>query len=186
MGRHQRTDVSQGNTMEQYTTVVPTPQRDTRLAGSEDGQSGLLPAEELSQAEILAAIQGSRVALEGNIETVAVKMNLLRADLRKVSDKVKVAKGSIVELQAEVETLRGTGQATGTSGVVNRASGADGSDWRNREGERTVSMDQGVVDVPPPRIEIQQDRTMAVVPDGLVAGTGAGTDLDSLSTSVQS
>ncbi|KAJ1105911.1 hypothetical protein NDU88_003314 [Pleurodeles waltl] len=106
MGRHQRTDVSQGNTMEQYTTVVPTPQRDTRLAGSEDGQSGLLPAEELWQAEILAAIQGSRVALEGNIETVAVKVNLLRADLRKVSDKVKVAKGSIVELQVEVGTLR--------------------------------------------------------------------------------
>ncbi|KAJ1130474.1 hypothetical protein NDU88_008826 [Pleurodeles waltl] len=104
MGRHQKTDVSQGNTMEQYTTAVPTPQRVTRVAGSGDGQSGLLPVEEPSRADILSAIQGSRVALEGKIETVEV--NLLRADLRKVSDKVKVAEGSIVELQAEVETLR--------------------------------------------------------------------------------
>ncbi|KAJ1153865.1 hypothetical protein NDU88_006623 [Pleurodeles waltl] len=79
------------------------------------------------------------------------------------------------------------GRPTGTSGVVNRHSGADRFDWRNREGERTmVSIDQGVVDVPAPLIEIQQDGTMAVVPDGSVAGTDAGLDLDSLSTSVQS
>ncbi|KAJ1170305.1 hypothetical protein NDU88_002183 [Pleurodeles waltl] len=75
------------------------------------------------------------------------------------------------------------GRPAGTSGVVNRASRAGGSDWRNREGERTaVSMDQGVVDVPAPQIEIQQDGAMAVVPTGSVAGTGAGLDLDSLST----
>ncbi|KAJ1171573.1 hypothetical protein NDU88_003434 [Pleurodeles waltl] len=87
-----RTDVLQGNTMEQYTTV----------GGTEEGQSGTMPAEEPSRAKILAAIQGSRVALEGKIETLAVEVNLLRADLRKVSDKVKVAEGSIVELQMEV------------------------------------------------------------------------------------
>ncbi|KAJ1184807.1 hypothetical protein NDU88_001609 [Pleurodeles waltl] len=58
------------------------------------------------RAEILMAIQGSRVALEGKIETVAVEVNLLRADLQKVSDKVKVAEGSIVELQTEVGALR--------------------------------------------------------------------------------
>ncbi|KAJ1150786.1 hypothetical protein NDU88_003575 [Pleurodeles waltl] len=103
---HWKPDVSQGNTMEQYTTAVPTLQGVTRVAGSDDGQSGLLPVEEPSLVEILAAIQGSRVALEGKIETVAVEVNLLRADLRKVSDKVKVAEGSIVELQAEVGTLR--------------------------------------------------------------------------------
>ncbi|KAJ1087705.1 hypothetical protein NDU88_000870 [Pleurodeles waltl] len=58
------------------------------------------------------------------------------------------------------------GKPTGARRVVNRASGADGSDWQNREGERTVdSMDQGVVDVPASRVEIQQDGTMAVVPD---------------------
>ncbi|KAJ1107873.1 hypothetical protein NDU88_005260 [Pleurodeles waltl] len=79
------------------------------------------------------------------------------------------------------------GRLTGAHGVVNRASGADRSDWRNREGERTMdSMDQGVVDVPAPRVEIQQDGTMAVVPDESVAGTGARPDLDSLASSMQS
>ncbi|KAJ1174945.1 hypothetical protein NDU88_000236 [Pleurodeles waltl] len=67
-----------------------------------------------------------------------------------------------------------------------RASAADSSDWQNREGEQTeTSMDQGAVDVPAPRIEIQQDGTMAVVPAGSVVGSGVGLDLDSLSTSVQ-
>ncbi|KAJ1114893.1 hypothetical protein NDU88_003123 [Pleurodeles waltl] len=142
--------------------------------GLDDGQSGLLPVEEPSQVEILAAIQGSRVALEGKIETVVVEVNLLRADLRKVSDKVKVAEGSIVELQLEVLSggrshffeqpekfwrwlemwdKRALGKPTGARRVVNRASGADGSDWRKREGERTAdSMDQGVVEVPAPRV----------------------------------
>ncbi|KAJ1087706.1 hypothetical protein NDU88_000871 [Pleurodeles waltl] len=105
MGRHRKTDVSQGNTMEQYTTAKAAQQRVTRVAGSDDGQSGLLPVEEPSGAEILPAIQGSRVALEGKIEMVAVEVNLLRADLRKFSDKVKVAEGSIVELWAEVGIL---------------------------------------------------------------------------------
>ncbi|KAJ1131740.1 hypothetical protein NDU88_010073 [Pleurodeles waltl] len=58
------------------------------------------------------------------------------------------------------------GRPTGARGVVNRTSGADGSDWWNHEGERTTDFkDQGVVDVPGPRVEIQQDGTMAVVPD---------------------
>ncbi|KAJ1116278.1 hypothetical protein NDU88_004494 [Pleurodeles waltl] len=98
--RHRRTDVSQGNTMEQYTIIVPRLQRVTRLGGSDDSQSGLLPAEGPLRAEILAAIQGSRVALEGKIETVAVEVNLIMAYLRKVSNKTKVG------LQVEVGSLR--------------------------------------------------------------------------------
>ncbi|KAJ1131657.1 hypothetical protein NDU88_009992 [Pleurodeles waltl] len=61
--------------------------------------------EEPLRAELLAAIRGSRVAFEGKIETVAVEVNLLQADLWKVSDKVKVAEGSILELQTEVGAL---------------------------------------------------------------------------------
>ncbi|KAJ1127535.1 hypothetical protein NDU88_005934 [Pleurodeles waltl] len=57
-------------------------------------------------ADELAAIQGTQVALEGKIESIALEVNLLRADHRKVSDKVKVAEGSIAELQSEVGTLR--------------------------------------------------------------------------------
>ncbi|KAJ1171707.1 hypothetical protein NDU88_003565 [Pleurodeles waltl] len=78
------------------------------------------------------------------------------------------------------------GKPPGVRRVVNRASWADGSDWRNCEGERTAdSMDQGVVDVPAPRVEIQQDGTMAVVPDESVAGTGAGSDMVSSAPSMQ-
>ncbi|KAJ1218738.1 hypothetical protein NDU88_006315 [Pleurodeles waltl] len=55
----------------------------------------------------------------GKTETVAVEVNLLRADLCKVSDKVKVAKGSIVDLQAEVGTLRKQmAQVTSTVGTL--------------------------------------------------------------------
>ncbi|KAJ1217719.1 hypothetical protein NDU88_005310 [Pleurodeles waltl] len=92
MGHHKRTGASQGNTMEQYTTPVVLPQRVARL-------------------------EGSRVALEGKRETVAVEVNLLRADLRKVSNKVKLAEGSIAALQTEVRTLRKQMvQATSTVG----------------------------------------------------------------------
>ncbi|KAJ1154192.1 hypothetical protein NDU88_006946 [Pleurodeles waltl] len=72
MGRHKRTDASQGNTMEQYTTPVILPQRVARL-----GVSGDAVGTPLNTEELLTAIQGSPVALEGKIETVAVEVNLL-------------------------------------------------------------------------------------------------------------
>ncbi|KAJ1188518.1 hypothetical protein NDU88_005279 [Pleurodeles waltl] len=43
MGRHRKTDVSQGNTMEQYTTAMAVQQCVTRAAGLDDGQSRFLP-----------------------------------------------------------------------------------------------------------------------------------------------
>ncbi|KAJ1207952.1 hypothetical protein NDU88_003342 [Pleurodeles waltl] len=185
MGRHRRTDVLQGNTMEQYTTVVPTPQRATWLGGSDKGQSRLMPAEELSQAEILAAIQGSRVALEGKIETVAVEVNLLRADLRKVSDKVRVAEFTIMELQMEMGTVP-LGRPAGASGGAERASRADGPNWQTREGGLTEdTMTQGSVEDPALRIEILQDGTMAVAPSGSVDGFGERLELYSLLASAQ-
>ncbi|KAJ1139436.1 hypothetical protein NDU88_005808 [Pleurodeles waltl] len=76
------------------------------LGGPEDALGGPRTAGEPSRVERFAAIQGSRVALEGKIGTVAVEVNLLRMDLRRVSEKVKVVEGSIVELQAEVGSLR--------------------------------------------------------------------------------
>ncbi|KAJ1213702.1 hypothetical protein NDU88_001334 [Pleurodeles waltl] len=117
MGHHNRTDASQGNSMEQYTTTVVLPQRAARLEVSGDTAGMPLNTEQPSIAELLAAIQGSWVALESKIETVAVEVNRLRADLRKVSDKVKVAEGSITELQSEVGMLRKQMvQATSTVG----------------------------------------------------------------------
>ncbi|KAJ1218103.1 hypothetical protein NDU88_005688 [Pleurodeles waltl] len=72
---------SQGNTMEQYTTTVHLLQRQTCVGGPRDVLSVPVTVEEPSRAELIAAIQGSRVAIEGKIVTVAVEVNLLRADL---------------------------------------------------------------------------------------------------------
>ncbi|KAJ1150133.1 hypothetical protein NDU88_002931 [Pleurodeles waltl] len=122
--------------------------------------------EEPSQAEILAAIQGSRVALEGTKETVAVEVNLLRADLRKVSAKVKVVGDSIMELQTEqpeevwrwLEMWDKTApdSLAGTGGVAHRASRADGPDWRIRgAGLSEDAVARGLAEDPALRIEIQ-------------------------------
>ncbi|KAJ1194187.1 hypothetical protein NDU88_003482 [Pleurodeles waltl] len=117
MGRHRGTEASWGNTMEQYTTPVAPLQRQARSEVSGDVADAPSSAGEPSRKELLAAIQGSRVALEGKIETFALEVNLLRADLRKVSNKVKAAEGSIAELQSEVGTLRTQmAQATSTVG----------------------------------------------------------------------
>ncbi|KAJ1109719.1 hypothetical protein NDU88_007079 [Pleurodeles waltl] len=79
----------------------PLPRHQTHMGGP--GEALVMPAtaEEPLCTELLAANQGARVAQEGNIEMVAVEVNLLRTDLGKVSDKVKVAEGSIVDLQTQ-------------------------------------------------------------------------------------
>ncbi|KAJ1117805.1 hypothetical protein NDU88_006001 [Pleurodeles waltl] len=142
-----------------------------------------LNPEEPSRDELLSAIQGSRVALEGKIETAAVEINLLWADLRKVSDKVKVAEGSIVELQTEVGALGdvamvgyegqgGPGRTEGLGSVTHWASEEDSPDWRSRDAGRLVDAGTGGSAVDSHhRVEIQQDGTMAVVAADLVGGT---------------
>ncbi|KAJ1155154.1 hypothetical protein NDU88_007889 [Pleurodeles waltl] len=73
--------------MELYTTPAPSTQWESR-------------------PKLLAAIMGSREALEGKIESVAIEVNLFRADLWKVSGRVQITEGSISELREEVTTLR--------------------------------------------------------------------------------
>ncbi|KAJ1171691.1 hypothetical protein NDU88_003549 [Pleurodeles waltl] len=80
-GQHRQLATSQGNTMEQNTTLVPLPQHQTRVGGPGDVLGASVTVEEPSPAELLAAIEGSRVALEGRIEMVAVEVNLLLAEL---------------------------------------------------------------------------------------------------------
>ncbi|KAJ1185038.1 hypothetical protein NDU88_001834 [Pleurodeles waltl] len=106
MGLHRQSTTSQGNTIEQYTTPVPLPQCQTQPGGPEvvlgaPGTTGEL----FCGWNFLQLCRCSRVAHEGKIETVAVEVNLLQADLRKFSEKIKVAEGSIVELQTEVGSL---------------------------------------------------------------------------------
>ena len=54
----------------------------------------------------MAAITGSRDALETRIEGVSIEVNLLRDDLRKMSDKVHSAEGNIDTLKLEVASLK--------------------------------------------------------------------------------
>ncbi|KAJ1205303.1 hypothetical protein NDU88_000738 [Pleurodeles waltl] len=101
IGWHRQSTTSQQNTIEQYTTSVPLPQLQVRSGGPEDVLGVPETTGEPSRAELLGPIQGSG----GKIETVAVEVNVLRADPMKVSEKVKVAESSIMELQTEVDYL---------------------------------------------------------------------------------
>ncbi|KAJ1156234.1 hypothetical protein NDU88_008958 [Pleurodeles waltl] len=73
--------------MEQSTTTALLPQRQTRQVGQREDPDQGAAAGEPSHAELLVDIQGSRVTLAGKIETVALEVNLVLADLWKVLDK---------------------------------------------------------------------------------------------------
>ncbi|KAJ1164995.1 hypothetical protein NDU88_005425 [Pleurodeles waltl] len=78
------------------------------------------------------------------------------------------------------------GNLAGTGGVAHRPSRADDPDWRIREGglsEATVA--RGSAEDPALRIEMQQDRTMAVVPAGSADGSGEGLEPESVLASAQ-
>ena len=55
---------------------------------------------------LLGAINGSREALEGQIAGVSIEVNLLQADLHKISDRVKGMESNITKLQTEVKHLK--------------------------------------------------------------------------------
>ncbi|KAJ1192676.1 hypothetical protein NDU88_001982 [Pleurodeles waltl] len=120
--------------MEQYTTSAPLPQTQTRLGGLVKALEEPATAGEPKRAELLAAVRGTRVAVEGKIEIVAVEVNLLRADLCKVLEKVKVAEGSIWDLQTEVDTFhKQIAQVTSTIGTLGaQLEDSEGRSWRNK------------------------------------------------------
>ncbi|KAJ1192119.1 hypothetical protein NDU88_001431 [Pleurodeles waltl] len=137
MGRHQQSAALQGNTTEQYTTPVPLLQRKTRSEGPEDAQSAPGTTGEPSRAELLATIQGSRVALEGKIEMVAVEVNLLQADLRKVSEKVKeeITEAGNPDIRVSKEEKREEGQRARRA-KEEAVEEEDASGGRKRNGRR--------------------------------------------------
>lgn len=116
---------TQPNTITQYTTQRLPSQRITRQTG-QDGEPE--DTGEPSRAELLKAIQGSHSALERQIETVSIDVNLLRTDLRKVADKVTDAEGNIEQLQGEVASLKKTVThlTAATSALERRAEDAEG------------------------------------------------------------
>ncbi|KAJ1195792.1 hypothetical protein NDU88_005060 [Pleurodeles waltl] len=58
--------------------------------------------------EILEVMQGTRVALEAKMDTMAMDINHLRLDLRKVAVRVMSTEGEIDELQNKICTLQAT------------------------------------------------------------------------------
>ncbi|KAJ1169215.1 hypothetical protein NDU88_001121 [Pleurodeles waltl] len=149
---HKRTDTSQGNTMEQYTTPVPLPQRPARLDVSGDDMRVPMNPEEPSREELLAAIQGSRVALEDG-----------RSHFFDRPEEV----WRLLEMWDEVAL----GRKEGTGGVALRASGEESLDWRSHEAGQLVDAGTGRSAVDSnQRVEIQQDGTMAVMSTGLAGG----------------
>ncbi|KAJ1131512.1 hypothetical protein NDU88_009848 [Pleurodeles waltl] len=85
---------------------MPQLQSATHHTTGQMGQNIDQEARDPSRAELLQAKQGSRQVLENKIETVAIEINLLCTDRLKVSDKVRIAEGSIEKPQMEVATLK--------------------------------------------------------------------------------
>ncbi|KAJ1218539.1 hypothetical protein NDU88_006117 [Pleurodeles waltl] len=101
--------------------------RQTRdsLAQSPDRQ------EEPSGTTLPEAILGSQVALEGQITGVSVKVNLLRAGLRKVADKVSEAETNITTLQTELRQLKEQ-MARMTTAIAALEDRVEDAEWRSR------------------------------------------------------
>ncbi|KAJ1175184.1 hypothetical protein NDU88_000475 [Pleurodeles waltl] len=100
--------------------------RDTSVGSPEAQQEPL-------RAALLEAIQRSRAAREGQIAGVSVEINLLRADLRKVADKVSEAETNIGMLQLEIRQLKQqmARVTTLTSALEERAEDTEGHSRRN-------------------------------------------------------
>ena len=82
-------------------------------------------------AEILTAIQASRIAFESQIGGVQLEVSLVRQDLRNVVD--RVAEGRVSELEDTVKELKATvHRLSSTTGALEaRAEGAENSARRN-------------------------------------------------------
>ncbi|KAJ1102247.1 hypothetical protein NDU88_007299 [Pleurodeles waltl] len=102
MGRNQGLQTAQTNNLDKYNVQMKT-------AGTERNKSA--PAKEASDSgdpllqEIMKAIQSLKGTIESKIDALTIDVNLLRADLRKVTDKVTTAESKINRLQAVTKRL---------------------------------------------------------------------------------
>ncbi|KAJ1198894.1 hypothetical protein NDU88_002732 [Pleurodeles waltl] len=105
MGQDKMTKPHASNTVTKYTTPRHPTQKITSQLGTTDTEDPLEESTEPSRVELLEAIWGLGKALEEQIDTVVIDVNLLRADLGKVLDKVQTAEINIADLQREVKVL---------------------------------------------------------------------------------
>ncbi|KAJ1109559.1 hypothetical protein NDU88_006919 [Pleurodeles waltl] len=107
MVKHKGSKVPQTNKIVNYAQPVQPPvktekERDQGLKAPEQGMEDPIS----SLKDLILAIQGSKTEVIPKTDVIAVEVNLLRADLHKVSDQVGTAKQDIAVLQAEVGRLR--------------------------------------------------------------------------------
>ncbi|KAJ1165634.1 hypothetical protein NDU88_006053 [Pleurodeles waltl] len=96
-GRNRGPQATETNNLDKYTVQLKT-------VGSErnapDSIGGPPESGDPSLREIMEAIQALRNNIESKIDAVTLDVNLLRADLCEVTDKVTTAEGQINGLQA--------------------------------------------------------------------------------------
>ncbi|KAJ1083232.1 hypothetical protein NDU88_003391 [Pleurodeles waltl] len=69
---------------------------------------GLQAPQGLTQAQILAAIEASSMAVQAKIQVIALNLHLLRTDVCKVAERTVTMKRHVCELQMEMQTLKAT------------------------------------------------------------------------------
>ena len=76
------------------------------LPSVQDDQQSLASATEPSLTDIMAAIQGIQVTLEGKMDAISTEVTLLRADFGKMKERIKDNQGAVSTLQSENKELK--------------------------------------------------------------------------------
>ena len=137
MGKDKPNANPQQPKMDRFTTTVPRRQASPDASAEKNPDSDKL-------AEILAAIQTSRQALEGQIGGVQAEVSLIRQDLRNVVDRVTETEGRVSELEDTVKDLKSNLQrVTAVAGRLEfRAEDAENRARRNNL--RFVGFSEGI------------------------------------------
>ncbi|KAJ1119102.1 hypothetical protein NDU88_007288 [Pleurodeles waltl] len=104
MVRDRELKTVQPNTIVQYTVPVPGPQEKGSQANMAQEAADYLQG----TTEILAAIQGSKQALETKMEAMSMDINHLPLDLHKVAERVTTTKEDVVALNRENKDCQAT------------------------------------------------------------------------------
>ncbi|KAJ1116658.1 hypothetical protein NDU88_004864 [Pleurodeles waltl] len=104
MSKEKGAKAAQSNKINQYTVPGHGPQESGPGDLSSQG-----PEEQFkATAEILAAIQGTRATLENKRDTMAIELNLLLLDRRKVAKRVTCMEEEVITLKREIKYIQTT------------------------------------------------------------------------------
>ncbi|KAJ1106297.1 hypothetical protein NDU88_003698 [Pleurodeles waltl] len=104
MVKNQDPKLSQINNLDKYTVIMTAQGGSPCSAEALERRTGQ-PPDKPSLNEIMAEIQTMRSIVELKLDAVMTEVNLLRADLGNMSDKVKTAESQITGLQSTTKRL---------------------------------------------------------------------------------